>query len=191
MVLRQVHRGPKWDQTASKWTWDQAYKNAWRTRPLLDADDLYNEGYLKWIHILDRYPTVVCQRHAMGLYMRAFKNHITDLAIRRRRFPVLFSDAPDQELNDVMESFADDGGIPVVDAKLDQAGWSKKVGMLLDEFQDSWPTRKVGETMNGFLCRVAGFDPRAVDMAALVPWAALGAAVGASGTVLEAAGRIA
>jgi len=59
-------------------------KNAWRTRPEFELDDLLQEAYILFVRLVARYE-FENPRHFMSMWKRALHNGVVNLARRRTR----------------------------------------------------------------------------------------------------------
>lgn len=170
------------DATARGWMINTAKSNYWRVASWYEFDDLVQDGCLCWQFIVDHYerkPGRIRRRaHLMALFKTAYLNFIHGLAKRRTKasdevhvaslYPRL--DVPDDILWDhyiMVEDDLDHARLvteapPMLRAilgKLD-AGRCAALRSLYRVFADG--TR---ETLNDRLCRLAGVDPDAFDLA--------------------------
>jgi hypothetical protein len=71
------------DKGVRGWIYTTAKENYWRVNDFYELDDLIQDGYLKYEYIRIRYPNAKNQKHLMGLFKRAYTNHIHDLSRKR------------------------------------------------------------------------------------------------------------
>lgn len=167
------------DESTRKWIYKTALKNYWRVSSYHDLDDLVQDGYLHYHRIVTRYSEVKTRRHIMGLFKRAYSNHLTDLANKRTKSidEVLHSDlslddSDDDTLWDRLLAVADDDLIFLAEAPLQ----IKKIFLFLDTEQGRKRMRSLyrvrpdgtRETMNDRFCKVVGYDPSCIDLVSCV-----------------------
>ena len=73
------------DGGAKGWLVNYARANYWRVSTWYELDDLVQDGLLTYTRIVQRYGHVKDRRHIMGLFKRAYVNHIHDLAKKKTR----------------------------------------------------------------------------------------------------------
>lgn len=76
----QVH-----DEWVIHWLEKQARLHYWRVAQWHDLDDLIQDGYWLFYRVVNKYPQITTRRHIMGLFQRAFINHMHNLATRRTK----------------------------------------------------------------------------------------------------------
>jgi len=158
-------------------------KNLWRFANVMAFDDAYQEAYVKFLELRDRYAGQIdSPKWFMALYKTSLANRITDFANQGRRFrrQVCFTD-----LGDTMGSDGDivpyqellEGDLDteaLFEIKLDEApDYVRQVLALiirsrpdmLDAVTESWFDRgKTKDGGNQFLCALLGYDHREVDL---------------------------
>lgn len=94
-VRQRIRYRPIYAGTLEAWTVKYAAKNAWRTAPEHDLEDLLQEGRLLFETLREKYPAVIEGAHFTSIYQRSYMNLITDLAWARTRRPdTVSADAP-------------------------------------------------------------------------------------------------
>jgi hypothetical protein len=78
---------PAWKGPVEGWTVNFCTQNAWRFVPEHDFEDLYQEAYLLFMKLVEKYPTVVDPPHFMALFKRAVFNKLTTMATRHGKRP--------------------------------------------------------------------------------------------------------
>jgi hypothetical protein len=136
-----------------------ARQNVWRTRPDYDLDDLYQEGYLVYLRIKERYPDAVDPPHFMKLFMVSYENVIHDIssATTNARHVAINN----QQLHH--SGFLADADVrlfleeapPLARKAMKRALEGKKPAKRRNYFR--LPT-------NDYLCALAGVNPRNVNM---------------------------
>lgn len=81
----RVRWRPEFAGSLEGWTRRFCYRNAWRVAGEMDADDLYQECAIKFLHVRDTYPDVTQPAHFMRLYQVSVLNRVHDLARRKQR----------------------------------------------------------------------------------------------------------
>ena len=74
---------PEFDGPIAGWAVNYIKKNLWRFTPFLDFDDLYQEAYIKFQYVADKYPEVVEPKHFMSLFKISLINHFHSLSWKR------------------------------------------------------------------------------------------------------------
>lgn len=159
---------PEWSGPFIGWTKAYIRQNRWRLEPgLYDDDDLMQEGYVKFLHMVNTYPLVVEPAHFMALYKTAFRNLFWDLSRKNRD-----------------RNQANEQGLSILyglDEQLDLsteimlAEAPVEVRLLLSAFEDEEilaelqkPQRENNfqprEGLNARICRLMGFDPEEVNL---------------------------
>lgn len=99
------------DSPTIGWIRKTARQHYWRVARWYDLDDLIQDGVLHYYRILRRYPDISDKRHLMGLFKRAYHNHLNDLSNDRTRqlqLEVLSADiSPLEEPDFVLEHYRD------------------------------------------------------------------------------------
>ncbi len=83
------------DQWAMNWLQARARKEYWRVAAWHDVDDLIQDGVFFYYRVVRHYPHVTERRHLMGLFQRAFINHIHNLSKHRTRMVEEIVDVPE------------------------------------------------------------------------------------------------
>lgn len=83
MARKTIQFTPTWQGPIENYVLRHVRANVWRTLPELDGDDLYQEAYLVFMRICDRYPEVGCLEHFLGLFIVSWKNRLHQLASDR------------------------------------------------------------------------------------------------------------
>lgn len=76
---------PQWEGPIEGFTVKYCDRHQWRVMPELDFDDLYQEAFMLFLRMVERYPHVVEAKHFMSLYKTALHNMVTNLATHRTR----------------------------------------------------------------------------------------------------------
>jgi len=74
---------PEFDGPIAGWAVNYIKQNLWRFTPFLDFDDLYQEAYVKFRYVADKYPEVVEPQHFMSLFKISLVNHFHSLSWKR------------------------------------------------------------------------------------------------------------
>lgn len=172
---------PTWEGLIEGWITNFIAKNAWRTAPEYEADDLKQEAFLAFAKCRDRYH-VRDRAHFFSLFRRTFTNRITDLAERRTRRSKFHeaaagSDGDTQDLlamrpaaeNTLSEAQLNE----LIDAAPDPELRQLLRVSLNGELPRSAATDGVRETRLQILARAAGIAPEALGAAqeSLESWA--------------------
>lgn len=175
---------PEWTAAIEGYTVRVLHKNLWRFSAVMSFDDAYQEAYLKFMELKEKYEGKINHpRWFMSLYKTALKNRITDLANSNRKLSrqLSFTDLGEVisgtegavvEYQDALLGETDTGGI--LELKIAQAPAEvRKVLVLLLQsdpvmlaaIADSWEQKgKRGEAGNQLLCRLLGYDARRVNL---------------------------
>lgn len=155
---------PEWDDATERWTRKVCAQHAWRTRPLLDEEDLEQECRLKWLRCRELYPQVVEPAHFMALYKRAVLRHFTTRARERSRrvcaVPLSELSTHDTDALDAIQARPDDGMV-FAEMRLLLANESPEIQKIVEliVFEDAASvyrnTRGVRETRAARLARLA------------------------------------
>lgn len=160
------------DKGARGWVVNTAKKNYWRVCDFYELDDLVQDGFLKYEYIRERYPNVQDKKHLMGLFKRAYTNHIHDLARKKLRFRSehiletdMHSNRPLTELES--EAVVTHPNTSVAIAMLPAEVRRLFNAMLTDPRYRSKLRRRLNRTRqstNEFFCRLVGVDPSSVNL---------------------------
>lgn len=170
MGMGMVASKTNMDQGVRGWIFKTARENMWRVSSHIELSDLMQDGYLIWLKVCRRYPSVTEQKHRMALFKTSFTNHIHDLSKKRSRLELV----REAELDVPMEAMID-GEDPTADPDL--AFIIKQLPpalarMLRRVIASNSPYRlrldHTRETTNERLCRFAGLDPTKRDIQAAV-----------------------
>jgi hypothetical protein len=157
------------DEGARKWMFGTVRSQLWRVAHWMSFEDLAQDGLVCWYRVIRRYPRVPrgSSKHRMALFKIVFMNHIHDLSKRRTRLPeVSFEDLP--------PSIADAINYPASQDLYGAAPPLVKLGLTVlaapahaRSLRSSYRFRAdmTRETFNERLCRLAGLDPRVIDLA--------------------------
>jgi hypothetical protein len=127
------------------------------------------DGFVCWYRVIRRYARVRqgSSKHRMALFKRVFSNHIHDLSKRKSRLlEVHFEDLPPK--------IADALNYPATQDLYGAAPPLVKLGLTVlmapkhaRSLRSSYRVRAdaTRETFNERLCRLAGLDPRTIDLA--------------------------
>lgn len=181
---------PEFDGSLSAWAFTVALKQAWRTRPDYDVDDLMGEARFMFWKIRETYKDrVENQKHFATLFRTAFINRIhrlAELRSKNRSVPASVL-SPRHDLFDGIR--AKDDGVAEAELNLLIASAPPEIKQLLrayfpagEDGEDATARLEViasrspvvngdriirpveRENLNNTLCRVSGQDPRKVDM---------------------------
>ena len=180
------------DKPAQRWLFKTAQKNYWRIQSWYELDDLIQDGYMTWCMVADRYADSVRERCKgqpedkrdevmgevmMALFIRCYTNHIHDLASKRSRITetalselVHDNQSHEQFLDQVFGSDASTSD----EAELINLA-PDGVRQVLQTYNDHPDSPKINaqfrvrrdgtrETFNERLCKLAGRDPKSVDL---------------------------
>lgn len=184
------------DEGARIWLLRTARKNYWRVAAWYDLDDLIQDGFMCYARVIAKYerrqyvtrtgvvtnksPRVRKRKHIMSLFKVVYTSHINDLANRRTTdlVEVLAEDivSPASQAESVWDDLVtDDCDVLVYEHLIVEA--PKVLQRLLRAMMTApgrrlrapYRVSKTGrETVNERLCRIAGLDPRAVDVATML-----------------------
>lgn len=147
------------------WIYNTARKNYWRVAASCELDDLIQEGYWIYYHVVRRYPHVRDRAHLMRLVQISYVTRIHDLARRDKRPEVAFDDLPPVVVNSMgygPQTLMGDAP-PFVRLAL-YALMTADGRTLRAEPRERIRGRR--ETFNERLCRMTGLDPKIVDLPA-------------------------
>lgn len=153
-------------------------KNLWRFKTAMSFDDAYQEAYVKFLELCEKYgETVDNPRWFMGLFKRTLANLVTDLAntASRLRRQVCFtelqvddSEVPYQEL---LRGDDSDASLEILLEEAPEhvrqvlALLSNSDSAMLGVLAQSWERQgKRKLDGNEFLCKMLGYDHRKVDL---------------------------
>ena len=74
---------PQWEGAIEGWTVNYANDQLWRVSPVLDTDDLYQQGYVIFCRCKARYKNLEDPQHFMALYKTSFTNFVHDMSKKR------------------------------------------------------------------------------------------------------------
>lgn len=171
------------DTGARGWMINFAKANFWRVAAWYEFDDLVQDGFMCWEFVVDHYERksgrIRRRAHLMAAFKTAFINYIHGLAKRRTRSvdAVMVCDlSPDCAL--LPEDTVWDGVLQIEDT-LDHARLVSEAPPLLHAILTKLDAGRLcalrslyrvfsdgsRETLNDRLCRLAGVDPGAFDLA--------------------------
>jgi len=178
--MQRVKSSWSLDRSAKLWIAKIARAQMWRVlTPSYDLDDLIQDGYMKWYHVVDKYPDVNNRRHIMGLFQVAFLNHIQMKATQRTKqaslnltfdeitmseimrdeelatMQVLCAQAPEQ-IQKVLKLLSSENGCKKLRSLHRRHSKSRKN-----------PNHTIRETFNEKLCRLCGIEA-GTDIAGLI-----------------------
>lgn len=145
-----------------------ARREHWRVSHWMDLDDLFQDGFMCWYRVIRRYERVAhgSSKHRMALFKRVFMNHIHDLSKRRSRLPeVHFEDLPPDVADALNYPATQDlygAAPPLVKLGLTVLMAPAHARSLRSLYRVRVDTTR--ETFNERLCRLAGLDPRTIDL---------------------------
>jgi len=118
-----------WKGSLEGWTRRFIAKQSWRVDYYMEADDLYQECWLKYRHLCAKYPAVE-PKHFQALYMRAAHNLLNDKATHRTKHRTRFQLQPA-----LPEPPIEDSGLQNLVTKDFMANQSGPVGEVLELLQ--------------------------------------------------------
>lgn len=173
------------EESVVGWLYKTAWENHWRVASWYDIDDMVQDGYLHYVRLRQKYPDVKKPAHLMGMFKRFYLNHLHDLSKQRTRAP---SELLECDLLAAASNRGEVGAALLWEALCgcdsDTPMWEllssapTTVQQVLRLFADDkmlkklrapYRRRKTGrETTNERLCRLTGYDPKQVDLPALL-----------------------
>lgn len=162
---------PEWSGPIERWVLKQVNKQLYRLKPFFDEDDIYQEGYLIFLVLKERYTEVANPAHFMSLFTVSFFNRINTLAKKQIPLVDMIIEGSDDQRDVLAECTPDLAHMVEVEARLLIADAPKEIQALIRGFDDPRyqaqlrQLASIRETTNEFLCRVAGID---CDMRALL-----------------------
>jgi hypothetical protein len=167
------------------WAYRYAVRNLWRVFPDYDLDDLISESMLAFAKCLKAYPDAN-EVHYAALFRTTFTRQVTNMANERRaKFTIAQTDLTPEDGESIEPQT--DNGYAVSEAELTML--TKEAPPHIQNLVQGLATRveetglrprrmKKGsrlETINEFLCRVAGVDSTLCQMAdELLDWLRFG-----------------
>jgi DNA-directed RNA polymerase specialized sigma24 family protein len=169
---------PRWEGEIEGWACKYIGKNLWRYRPDLEFDDLYQEAYLVFQRVADKYLHVSEPRHLMALFKMAVRRQFIDI-VKARSIRVRLVSFPDAETDDPEPG---DASLYGVDSVPDDRDWVAEADFRLRLEELPMEVRRLvrrarregqldrrapdgrRETTNEFLCRIAGVSPDCCDL---------------------------
>jgi DNA-directed RNA polymerase specialized sigma24 family protein len=156
------------DMGARRWLYTEARISRWRVPQWMSVHDLIQDGYMCWYRVIRRYSRVPrgSSAHRMALFKRVFRNHVHDLSKQRSRLPeVHIEDLPpgmaDLHAYDLQQVYG--GAPPLVKLGLTVLMAPQHARSLRSHYR--FRADMTRETFNERLCRLAGLDPRTIDLA--------------------------
>jgi hypothetical protein len=182
-VIGAIPRQPQWDERFRNWTAKFIAKNKWRCED--EFEDLLQDAYLVFRHVLASYPLVSEHKHIMALYKTAMINDYNDRAKRRRKkidaeisMETLVGE--DQRLIDCLGENNNEGYLrlllnelpPEVKLALEAFHDSEKLAKLREPKIQSRLARLAGlmqknESLNEMLCRIIRL-PKTIDLVGMI-----------------------
>lgn len=154
------------DQGVRGWIFKTARENMWRVSSHIELSDLMQDGFLIWLKVCGRYPSVTETKHRMALFKTSFTNHIHDLSKKRTRLDLV----PEADLDTPMASMLE-GEDPTSDPdfvfiiKQLPPALARVLGrMIASDSPYRLRLDHTRETTNERLCRFAGLDPSKRDI---------------------------
>lgn len=171
---------PEWKGPVEGYAVSVIHKNLWRFVGIMSFEDAYQEAYLKFLELSNKYAgTVTNPRWFMSLYKRALANRITDFANKSNRLRRLVCFSELTEADDPIpfeENLAGERHDVDLDFEvlLEEAPeevrqvltlLANKDTAMLGVIAQSWQRQgKRKEDGNEFLCKLLGYDYRKVDL---------------------------
>jgi hypothetical protein len=62
-----------------------AHENKWRVPFWIDQEDLFQEGFMVWLKICQRYQTALTRPHLIRLFLTSVKNHFHNIVNKHRK----------------------------------------------------------------------------------------------------------
>jgi hypothetical protein len=156
------------DQGVRGWIFKTARENMWRVSSHIELSDLMQDGFLIWVKVTARYPSVTEQKHRMSLFKTSFTNHIHDLSKKRTRLELVAEANLDTPMSAMLEG-EDPNADPDLGFIIEQLPAALRRVLARMIASDS-PYRlrldHTRETTNERLCRFAGLDPSKRDIQA-------------------------
>jgi len=72
-------------EVVEPWVLNQVNKNLWRVLAIMSFEDLYQEAFLDYIYVCDKYPQVTEPAHFMSLFKLCFTQHVHDLSCKQTK----------------------------------------------------------------------------------------------------------
>ena len=163
------------DKGMNFWIKSYARKHHWRVPGHVSPEDLVQEGYLCYAKCLARYGTVPDQAHFMSLVKSTFANRVNDLSSQSsKNRSVRSTPFSDLALDDEEGAARIEEVVGSVD---EEATFLTLLGQLPRELRELLDTllsdarspefaRGRRETVNEWLCRLAGLPSRRFDVEA-------------------------
>lgn len=164
------------DESLKKWIRNTARENYWRVMRWYEIDDLISDGYLVAANIMARYHPVN-QRHFMALVMIAYTNHITSLSRKRSRGDDLLisHEAPEgADIDDWMSALTGYAhNVGTITRLISQARYPVSIAIELFTTERGVAEvrrrpQRAHESLNHYICRLIGLDPRDYDLPELI-----------------------
>jgi len=80
---------PEFQGPIEGWVVNFLKRNYWKVAPLYDWDDLFQEAYLKFLVVSEKYPEVVDPPHFMALFKTSFIRRFIDLSKKKMLDPTI------------------------------------------------------------------------------------------------------
>jgi hypothetical protein len=156
------------DIIARRWMLKTARLNYWRVTPLLDMDDLIQEGFVCYYHVVKRYPHVKDPPQLMRLFQVTYIGAIHDLSKRRtKKIDIPVADAISEASNE-SQFWETKGPVGLPSTSIFPPSPEVKailqalsIDANLKKLRSLYRVYKNGrrETLNDRLCRLAGVAP--------------------------------
>jgi DNA-directed RNA polymerase specialized sigma24 family protein len=165
---------PEFGDTIFAYAKKYLLKNAWRTSPMYELDDLLQEAFLLFAKLVDRYKFETPE-HFMAMWKRTLHNLVINIARERTRKPYVSLGCSQESSAKYSNDFCEHGGhfdpedkkstdaLVAIDLKMQIADAPEKVRQLINRSKEKAFYRrrkKSGErgTTGAFLCRRAGIE---------------------------------
>jgi hypothetical protein len=161
-----------WEGSPQAWARKAANQNEWRVSPSLDAEDLYQEAWILWYKVCEKYPDA-SPPNRMSLFMISVQRRFHSLASYRTRKLPRGCALVGGDVDQVMD--AEFSGFEIVDSSDSAEFWPDFISRLVSAFSaDRHPCflrrGSVRETTPEYLRRLSGVSGDVDVMDALEQW---------------------
>ncbi len=168
---------PQYEGAIAGWVYNHLKKNYWRVASHHDFEDLLQDAYVKFLHCRSQY-IVSTPSHFMALFKRAYTNHIHDLSVQCSTecdLTDIHCREDTFEYNEVLEGIVGDltnEGEMMAKFKDVPPEVLEVMKILVDDMREidytlrrtEMPYLFKRETLNQFLCRLIGADPKKISI---------------------------
>lgn len=169
---------PQFDGVCSGWAFKFARRNLWRCIPDHDIDDLLSEARICFCKCVEHYPAVTDPRHFFALFRTAYFRRVQTIAANRTKRShtavIPFSTLSAEPETLAENAATTDGGLAAAELAVLKSEAPPHIATLISLLVDAhmrprrvlreYRNRRRRESVNSFLCHLAGRDLETTNM---------------------------